>query len=312
METMLVLRALGLGDLLTGLPALRALSRLSRARESKLVLAAPPSLCALAAYAGVEHNLHPQWSLSPIEWRGRPPDVAVNLHGKGPESNRCLLRTRPSRLVAFSDPEAGVRGPEWDADEHEVDRWARLVSTELETAVDCADLKIARPPRLEGTDPDPYVVIHPGAASPSRRWPPERFAEVARWARSTSMRVYLTGSMSEEHVANEVQMTADPDTVLNVAGHTTLHDLMALVAHARLVVCGDTGVAHLATALGTPSVILFGPVPPSVWGPRIAGPHILLWHDRGHGDPHGSTLDPSLAAISVDEVIDSMRSLVAA
>ena len=124
------------------------------------------------------------------------------------------------------------------------------------------------------------------------------------------MSVYLTGSMPEEQLANQVQVSADLHSVSNVAGQTTLSELVALVAHARLVMCGDTGVAHLATALGTPSVVLFGPVSPSVWGPRMAGPHILLWHDRGHGDPHGPTVDPSLAAISVDEVIDSMRSLI--
>ena len=170
-DTMLVLRALGLGDLLTGLPALRALSRLSHARGSKLVLAAPPSLCALAAYAGVQHDLHPQWDLSPIEWPGPPPNVAVNLHGKGPESNRRLLRLNREPAVAFSDPASGVCGPEWNADEHEVDRWARLVSAELDTTVDSSDLKISKPPPLLHTAGEPYVVIHPGAASPSRRWP---------------------------------------------------------------------------------------------------------------------------------------------
>jgi len=55
------------------------------------------------------------------------------------------------------------------------------------------------------------------------------------------------------------------DSVL--AGRTTLPQLAALVAEASLVVCGGTGIAHLATAVGTPSVVLFGPVPPEHWGP---------------------------------------------
>jgi hypothetical protein len=94
-----------------------------------------------------------------------------------------------------------------------------------------------------------------------------------------------------------------------VAGRTDLVELGALVAVAGRVVCGDTGVAHLATALGTPSVLLFGPTSPARWGPppdREA--HVALWAGRT-GDPHGTVPDPGLLMISVDDVLAGLAML---
>ena len=86
----------------------------------------------------------------------------------------------------------------------------------------------------------------------------------------------------------------------------------ALVAAARVVVCGDTGVAHLATAYRRPSVVLFGPVSPHLWGPPDRPQHVVLWHGDGTGDPWGTTLDPALDAIDVDEVLAALDGLLRA
>ena len=86
------------------------------------------------------------------------------------------------------------------------------------------------------------------------------------------------------------------------------------VGRAALVVCGDTGVAHLATALRTRSVVLFGPVPPALWGPAIdPGRHAVLWHGSHEraGDPHGEQPDPALLAVTVDEVSVAATALLA-
>jgi ADP-heptose:LPS heptosyltransferase len=72
-------------------------------------------------------------------------------------------------------------------------------------------------------------------------------------------------------------------------------------------VCGDTGVAHLATAFGTPSVVLFGPTPPSEWGPPPNRPrHQVLWAGR-RGDPHGQSPDAGLLAIEVPDVLGALN-----
>ena len=93
------------------------------------------------------------------------------------------------------------------------------------------------------------------------------------------------------------------------AGRTTLSQLAQLVARAAVVVCGDTGMAHLASAFCTPSVVLFGPVSPAAWGPPADGPHLVLWHGDGTGDPHADAPDPALLRITPDEVIAAVSRL---
>jgi len=75
------------------------------------------------------------------------------------------------------------------------------------------------------------------------------------------------------------------------------------------VISGDTGVAHVASLYRTPSVVLFGPVAPSRWGPPAGGPHLVLWHGDGTGNPHGSEPDPALLRIPVSEVLAAIGQL---
>ena len=302
----LAYRAIGLGDLLTGVPALRALRR--ALPDHELVLAAPASQRPLVALADAVDTLLPTEELAPVAWSGPPPEVAVDLHGNGPASRRLLERLSPGRLVAFEIP----GGPRWDPEEHERERWCRLVSTAFpgtEVAADPDDVRLA-PPAAPSPAPG-AAVVHPGAASGSRRWPAERFAAVARALADAGHRVVVTGSPAEERLADDVRRRAGlpPDALL--AGRTDLEGLAAVAAGARLVVCGDTGMAHLASAYATPSVVLFGPTPPSRWGPP-PGPHTVLWHGSRAGDPHADAPDPALLRITVEEVVAAARSVLLA
>jgi ADP-heptose:LPS heptosyltransferase len=295
----LVLRALGLGDFLTGVPALRALRRALPGHE--LVLATPGTLAPLVELAGPVDRVLPTHGLRSLPWTGPRPEVAVNLHGRGPQSHRLLRGTGPARLVGFGCPEASAGGPPWDQDEHEVVRWCRLVAEAFDVPTDPDDLRLdvpRRPPPVTGA-----VVLHVGAASPARRWPEDRFAEVARWARGTGHPVVVTGSADEVGIAERVQHLAGLPAGTVLAGRTDLEDLAGLVARAALVVSGDTGVAHLASAYGTPSVVLFGPTPPSRWGPPASGPHTVIWHGSEVGDPAADEVDPALLRVTVAEVV---------
>jgi ADP-heptose:LPS heptosyltransferase len=94
-----------------------------------------------------------------------------------------------------------------------------------------------------------------------------------------------------------------------LAGRTDLHELAAVVGAAGRVVCGDTGVGHLATALGVPSVLLFGPTSPETWGPWHAGErHRVLWAGRT-GDPHGRTPHAGLLEIEPRDVLAELATL---
>jgi hypothetical protein len=241
-----------------------------------------------------------------------PPDVAVNLHGSGPQSHRVLEALAPSRLVAFRCPEAGFAdGPVWDDDEHEVARWLRL-SGSLGAAGHAGDLRLDVP-AADGRSRH-VVVVHPGAASRSRRWPAERWAEVARALGRAGHRVVVTGTADE---AEDCATVASAPGAEDHCGRYDLAGLAGAVAGARLVLSGDTGVAHLATATGTPSVTLFGPVSPALWGPCIdTDRHVVLWRGTPEaprpGDPHGSDPDPRLLAVGVDDVLGAAERLLAA
>lgn len=294
----LVLRALGLGDLLTAVPALRALRRAHP--DEKIVLAAPGGLAPLVSLIGAVDDVLPTRGLGALRWAGPPPRLTVNLHGRGPESIADLRGTRPDDLLTHRHPAyPDVPGPTWRPDLHEVDRWCRLVGWHG-IATDPTDLAL-RAPNI--TSPSPgAVVVHPGAAFPARRWPPERFAAVARELTSAGHRVVVTGSTAERCLASAVADHAGlpRDVVLVGADLTTL---TALIADAALVVCGDTGVGHLATAFGTPSVLLFGPTPPSTWGPPTDRPqHVALWAGTT-GDPHAAVPDPGLLTLTVPDVL---------
>jgi uncharacterized protein YjbJ (UPF0337 family) len=113
----------------------------------------------------------------------------------------------------------------------------------------------------------------------------------------------VTGSAAERPLAEQVARGGglDPEDVL--AGRTDLTALVAVVATAGRVLCGDTGVGHLATAFAVPSVLLFGPTPPEEWGPPPDRTQHVVLHRGGRGDPHGDAPDPALLAISVEDVL---------
>ncbi|WP_320068024.1 glycosyltransferase family 9 protein [Micromonospora sp. RTGN7] len=308
----LVLRALGVGDLATGVPALRALRAAHPGRE--LVLAAPRWLAPLVGLVGGIDRLLPIDGLGSLPRAGPAPDLAVNLHGRGPRSHRVLAATRPRRLLAFANPAAGhTDGPQWREDEHEVDRWCRLLAW-YDIPADRSDLALRRP--APDRVPTGATVVHPGSKIPAKRWPARRFAALARELTDRGHRVVVTGSAEERELAGQVAYHAGLPPQAVLAGRTDLGDLAALVAHARLVVSGDTGVAHLATGYGTASVVLFGPVPPARWGPPPDRPrHRVLWGgDGGHRHPadgqprdwpanDGVSTNLMLAAVGVDEVL---------
>jgi hypothetical protein len=118
-----------------------------------------------------------------------------------------------------------------------------------------------------------FAVIHPFAGSPQKRWPLERFRELA-------------GRLAQ-HM--QVEWCAGPQDLLpGAVRFEDLYELACWLATARIYVGNDSGPTHLAAAVGTPVVALFGPSDPSVWAPR--GPHVAV------------AAAPSLESITVEQV----------
>ncbi len=290
--TVVALRALGLGDTLTAVPALRGLRRAFPGH--RLVLACAHPAARLLAVAGVVDDVFPAADLA-----ATPPGlaygrhVAVNLHGRGPQSHALLAAGRPDALLAFAC--GPLAGPTWRPDEHEVDRWCRLVTATTGAACGRDDLYLAAPqpdsPRQDVT------VVHPGAAGAERRWPVERWAAVVRALVADGHDVVVTGGPGERGLTAALVAAAGLAPRADLGGALSVDGLAALVARARLVLCGDTGVAHLATAYATASVVLFHRVAPAQWGPAVDPDLHVCLH---HGD---------LAAVTVEEVLDGVQSL---
>ncbi|SDK92588.1 glycosyltransferase family 9 protein [Arthrobacter sp. ok362] len=299
---LLVLRALQLGDLLVAVPALHALRRAYP--DHHLLYAGPAWLRDAVALVG-GYGLLPAAGLSePLPVEQGSVDVAVNLHGRGPES-QLLIEAVGARQV-ISHASNHWEGPGWVEDIHERRRWTRLLQWHG-IAADPDDVQLTSPPvRTQWPD---ATVVHVGAAFPSRLWPENRFAEVADRLAQSGHRVVVTGSAAERARSLSVAAQAGLPEEAVLAGGLSLGAFIALVAEARLVVSADTGAAHLATAYRRPSVVLFGPARPEHWDPP-PGPHAVLTKaELRRGDAFAGDPDPALLGVRVQEVLDAVRVL---
>jgi heptosyltransferase I len=158
-----------------------------------------------------------------------------------------------------------------------------------------------------------YVVLSPGGGWKSKCWPPERFgALAAAIERAHGLRAVVNIAPGEEEMAREIIHAAEP--ARPVALTFDIHELAALLSEARLVVAGDTGPLHLAAALGTRVVGLFGSTDPERNGPLPRGvvvqaasdPSQLPDYVRGDYIRHDS-YSPAMLALSVERVLAAVE-----
>ena len=268
------LRGGGLGDLIMALPAAAALA--AAYPDAELVLLGSPLHAELLAgrpspFAEVE--VLPAWpGICPGppdraaradfvgRMRRRQFDLAVQVHGGGRNSNPLLFEIGARHTV-------GTRTP--DAAGLERTLPYRYYQHESLRALEVVGLAGAAPTTLEpcvaATSTKPRgnrVVVHPGATDPRRRWPPERFGEVAYALVRAGLEVVVVGDPSEadlaEHVVGGAQRAgASRDQVSSLAGRLAVSELVDLLATSALVVANDSGPRHLAQSLETPTVGLY-------------------------------------------------------
>ncbi|HEY3676825.1 MAG TPA: glycosyltransferase family 9 protein [Candidatus Tumulicola sp.] len=248
--------------------------------------------------------------LAPLDPKLHHADIGIDLHGKGPASHRLLLQAKVDRLIAFRNSEipVSIDGAEHDPEEHEVARWCRMLG-HAGIPSDPRDLNITPPATTLRTEiARGTTLVHPGASSRARCWPSKRWIDVVRSEHEAGRSVIITGGPGEGRRAHAIARAAGVPNERVFAGCTDLHELAELVGAAARVVCGDTGTAHLASAFGRPSVLLFGPTPPTHWGPPQRPIHRVIWAGR-RGDPHADRVDAGLLSISTAEVIAALRTL---
>ncbi len=298
----LLLRALKLGDMLCAVPALRAL-RAALPRAEIVLVGLPWAAELVERYPGYLDGFRafPGYPGLPEQ----PPDLprllsflagvqaerfdfAVQMHGSGGISNPLAALFGARRLAGFHVPGAWCPDPElflpYPEDGLEVRRLLALTTflgagpcgEHLEFPILARDeqaLRQALGPR--DLPPGEYVCIHPGASVPQRRWPVERFTAVAGGLAERGFRIALTGTAGEAALTAAVARHL-PEQTVDLAGRTDLGSAAALLHAARLLVCNDTGVSHLAAALGTPSVVLSTGDNPRRWAPLDTRRHRVL------------------------------------
>lgn len=163
---------------------------------------------------------------------------------------------------------------------------------------------------------EPLIVIHPSASCVSKRWMPERFALVAdRLIASTGSRVILVSGAPEQPDAQAVRQAMTRPAV-NLAGALSVAELAALLRRARVLISNDSGPVHVAAAVGTPVVAIFGRNQPGLsqqrWGPIGPG-HVVLQKDVGCVTCLAHRCDIAfrcLQALSVDDVYAAARAVL--
>jgi ADP-heptose:LPS heptosyltransferase len=337
----LVRLRLGLGDLLCSAPALRALRRLRPDLHVAMVTWADmgPVVYRLGgvdevlAFPGVTGI--PEREPDPAGWRpflaeahARRFDLAVQCYGDNPVANdvtRALgARVRGGFAPVGWAPPAGLEHLHlpYPTDRHEVWRHLLLMERLGVPLPDDAD-RLSFPTTEEeetthralllghGLRTGEYAVLHPGASSPSRRWPTPSYAEVAGRLHRDGLRVVVTGTPHERDLVDELLAQADCP-VLDLCGRTSLAGMALLLRDSAVLVGNDTGTAHLAAAVGARRVTIFQPGDPRRWGHEDARSRVLTPDVACAPCPHlECPIDLRCStATTPDDVLAAARSLL--
>lgn len=302
----LVLRALHLGDVLRAIPAFRAMRsawpdariRLIGLPWSRALVPRLPGylddVVAFPGWPGVpETRFEAARTLGFLSAASRTPaDLAIQMHGSGVQTNAFVAllgakRTAGTFVPGTHRPDPATYVP-LDERASEVRRClavleplgVRPAGEHLELRVLDADRRAADAlldrVAASATLRAGFAVVHAGGRS-ARRWPAARFAAVADDL-ARDLPVVLTGTADERDVAAEI-IARMRRPAIDLVGTTPMGAMFALVDRARVVVCNDTGISHVADALDVPSVVLFTSSDPSRWAPTDRPLHRALAGD---------------------------------
>jgi ADP-heptose:LPS heptosyltransferase len=274
-----VLRGGGLGDLLFAIPAIAALKAAYPGADVTL-LGTPIHEQVVSATVGpvdsvrilpYSEGVHPgeedQAGLERFfaEMRAERFDLAVQLHGGGRYSNPFLLRLGARHTVGTRTVDAASleRTVPYLYYQHEPLRALEVAGFAGAPPVDL-EARLAPSASLDedlvNNEAEALVVIHPGATDPRRRWPADRFAEVAAACAADGCQVLIVGDSTEQPLAEriaELAAVSSPGMVRSVAGRLDVSGLAALLARCTVMVANDSGPRHLAQALGAPTVGIY-------------------------------------------------------
>lgn len=275
-----VFRALQLGDLLCAVPAFRALRHAYP--DAEITLIGLPwagefvrrfsmyldRLVIFPGYEGLPEQPYVREATEQFisNMKAEQFDLLLQMHGNGTIINELLERIQAKRFAGFKFPPEERPGEEslfpYPETVHEIHRHLLLLESvgipsrgdALEFPLYSEDREAFRVLNLR-YEPGEYVCLHPGSSTPARRWPVKHFAAIGDHFAESGKSVIITGSMKEIMLAAEVQQAMRYEAV-SLAGKTTLGSLAILLRNAGGLISNCTGVAHIAAAVKTPSVII--------------------------------------------------------
>ncbi|MBN1131031.1 MAG: glycosyltransferase family 9 protein [Chitinispirillaceae bacterium] len=301
-----------LGDFITTLPALRYL----RERGDSLTLFGKPEFVALAIESGV---IDAGIDLDDRAW-------LPLFHDRFSPEAGALLSGFSTAVIFSADDSPMVRNvraseiktvytqePFPDRDLHVVDHHLSLFIDPTTLAANDRIPRVTVSPGAIRTSEQivsfdrPFITIHPGSGSPRKNWPIERFREVSDRLRQQGNVIVWLGGAAE----TGLNVKAPDQYVKNLP----LPDIAALLHRSRLYLGNDSGITHLAAAVGCPVVALFGPSDPVVWAPR--GERVTVIDHKTHCAPchRASAGEPTcrrecITETSIDEVMEAIHTLV--
>jgi len=280
MAGVVVLQTAFLGDVVLTTPLLRELRRAHRGAAITVVttpvgaetLAGHPSVDSIEVFDKKGKDRGP-WPLARVARRLRAaaPDVVVAAQRSARSGVLALASGAPLRIGFEGAPGrfAYTRPVPWKGDDHAVRRYLALaVPAGGDPAADPRPhLPVAQDSRQRissllgaagiGADA-PVLAVAPGSVWGTKRWVPEGFAAVVRAAPELGLAPVLVGSGEERALCDEVAR-ASRAAAVNLAGRLRIGDLAAALERAAVLVSNDSGAGHVASAVGTPVVSIFGP-----------------------------------------------------
>ena len=299
-QTILVIRFGGIGDIIMTTPAIRALARRFPCAAIDIVvgtgmdeaIAGHPCIRRVLTIDKKAVDSRPALMLPVLRelWRNKY-DLVINFH-PSVKSALIAIAARPRQFVWFRKRILDDSGNTI----HAIDDFLQGLShlgigassaRSLEFAVpECARQSIARTLRAAGVgSSDQVLVINPAASRPINRWPAEHFRIVAgHFAALAGVKVVVTGAPStfrsvsdgldETYLAAEVASV--DGRVINLAGQISVKEYGALLQRATAFLTCDTGPMHIGAALDTPMIVLAGAADPKRTGPLNANSHTLI------------------------------------
>jgi len=251
-------------------------------------------------------------------------DLAIQMHGSGVYSNPFTLMLGARVTAGFvreGDPagrlDAALPMP---LNRHEVRRVLALTTflgaspqgEETEFPLLAEDTKAAET-LLAGAE-RPLIGLHPAAREMTKRWAPERFIALGTELQQRyGGTVVVLGGVEERRLGDTIAQTMG-QSCRNLAGRTSLAVLGGVISQLSIFVTNDSGPAHVAYALGTPTVTIFGGTDPAVWGPLKGQQHRILAHavpcrpcDYGECPVGYTCLENVTAQQVVEKVVEVMQ-----